>query len=60
MIFLFKKHNFHPNDIIYDIKLLGAKVFYFDNDFRQYNHSGSDYFSIGGDRIYITKKTIKL
>tara|TARA_B100001057_G_scaffold375651_1_gene380504 strand:+ start:862 stop:2019 length:1158 start_codon:yes stop_codon:yes gene_type:complete len=58
--FVPRKHNFHPNDIINDIKLLGAKVFYFDNDFRQYNHSGSDYFSIGGDRIYITKKNDKI
>ena len=32
----------------------GGKI-YFDEDFRDYNHEGSDYFSIGGDRIYIKK-----
>jgi hypothetical protein len=51
-----KKHNFDPKDIIHDIKLLKAEVFHFDNDFRNYNHEGHEYFSIGGDRIYITKK----
>ena len=54
--FVPKKHNFHPKDIISDIKLLGGSVFYFDKDFRNYNHKGSSYFSIGGDRIYVTKK----
>ena len=49
------KHNFHPNDIIADIELLGGKVYHFDNDFRDYCHDGHEYFSIGGDRIYITK-----
>ena len=58
--FVPQKHNFHPRDIVHDIKLLGGKVFYFDNDFREYNHSGSSYFSIGGDRIYIKKKSNKL
>ncbi len=58
--FVPKKHNFHPRDIIHDIKLLGGKIFYFDNDFREYSHSGSSYFSIGGDRIYIKKKFSKL
>lgn len=48
-------HKFHPNDIVHDIKKLGASVFYFDNDFRDYNHESDQYFSIGGDRIYITK-----
>jgi len=50
------KHNFHPNDVIHDIELLGGEVYHFDNDFRDYNHEGTDYFSIGGDRIYVTKK----
>ena len=49
------KHNFHPNDIISDIELLGGKVYHFDNDFRDYCHDGHEYFSVGGDRIYITK-----
>ena len=49
------KHNFHPNDIISDVELLGGKVYHFDNDFRDYCHDGHEYFSIGGDRIYITK-----
>ena len=51
-----QKHNFHPKDIIHDIKLIGGKIYHFDNDFREYNHAGSSYFSVGGDRIYITKK----
>lgn len=51
-----RKHNFHPQDVIDDINLLGGDVFNFDNDFRDYNHDGHSYFSIGGDRIYITKK----
>jgi len=50
------KHNFHPNDIISDIELIGGKVFHFDNDFRDYSHDGHAYFSVGGDRIYITKE----
>tara|TARA_B100001123_G_C15311192_1_gene1024402 strand:+ start:971 stop:2101 length:1131 start_codon:yes stop_codon:yes gene_type:complete len=54
--FIPKKHNFHPKDIISDIKLLGGKIFHFDNDLRDYCHDGSDYFSIGGDRIYVTKE----
>jgi len=58
--FVPQKHNFHPKDIIHDVKLLGGKIFYFDNDFREYNHSGSSYFSIGGDRIYIKKSSNKL
>lgn len=48
-------HKFHPNDIISDIKKLGGDVYQFDNDFRDYNHESNEYFSIGGDRIYITK-----
>lgn len=58
--FVPKKHNFHPNDIIYDVKLLGGDVFHFDEDFRDYSHKGSDYFSIGGDRIYIKKLSDKI
>jgi hypothetical protein len=58
--FVPKKHNFHPRDIIHDIKLLGGKVFYFDKDLREYSHKGSEYFSIGGDRIYIKKISNKL
>lgn len=58
--FVPRKHNFHPKDIISDIKLLGGSVHYFDNDFRDYHHKGHSYFSIGGDRIYITKKTNKV
>ena len=50
------KHNFHPTDVIHDIELLGGKVYHFDNDFRDYNHEGAEYFSIGGDRIYVTKE----
>ena len=49
-------HKFHPNDVISDIKTLGASVYHFDNDFREYNHESDQYFSIGGDRIYITKE----
>jgi len=55
-----RKHNFHPKDVIADIKLLGGSVFYFDNDFRDYDHKGHSYFSVGGDRIYITKKSNKV
>lgn len=58
--FVPRKHNFHPNDIIHDIKLLGADVFHFDEDYRDYSHAGTDYFSIGGDRIYIKKKSDKI
>tara|TARA_B100001123_G_C15221489_1_gene991405 strand:+ start:317 stop:1447 length:1131 start_codon:yes stop_codon:yes gene_type:complete len=54
--FVPKKHNFHPKDVISDVKLLGGKIFHFDDDLREYNHEGSEYFSIGGDRIYITKE----
>lgn len=57
--FVPKKHNFHPKDIIHDIKLLGGSILYFDNDFRKYNHETKKYFSVGGDRIYITKKISK-
>ena len=49
------KHNFHPHDVIHDIELLGGEVYHFDQDFREYHHEGSGYFSIGGDRIYVTK-----
>jgi len=55
-----KKHTFHPKDIVHDIKLIGGKIFHFDNDFRDYDHKGHSYFSIGGDRIYITKKSNKI
>ena len=58
--FVPRKHNFHPNDVIFDIKLLGGAVYHFDNDFRDYDHKGYSYFSIGGDRIYITKKSNKI
>ena len=58
--FVPQKHNFHPSDVIKDIRLLGGKVLHFENDFRQYNHNGNNYFSIGGDRIYITKKNNKV
>ena len=40
--FVPKKHNFHPRDVIADIKTLNGKVFYFDNDFRNYNHEGKN------------------
>ena len=70
--FIPKKHNFHPNDVIHDLKLIGGEVFYFDDDFRDYvheidsnstkktHHQDKGYFSIGGDRIYITKKHNKI
>ena len=70
--FIPKKHNFHPNDVIHDLKLIGGEVFYFDDDFRDYvheidfnstkktHHQDKGYFSIGGDRIYITKKHDKI
>ena len=65
--FIPKKHNFHPRDVIHDLELIGGEVFHFDNDLRDYAHEIEDvpkknlhqdkgYFSIGGDRIYITKK----
>ena len=54
--FVPKKHNFHPHDIIHDVKLVGGEIYHFDNDFRNYDHKTKKYFSIGGDRIYITKK----
>ena len=57
--FVPRKHNFHPKDIIHDIKILGGAISHFDNDFRKYNHETKQYFSIGGDRIYITKKISK-
>ena len=58
--FIPKKHNFHAKDVIHDIKLLNGKIFHFDNDLRDYSHSGHSYFSIGGDRIYVTKKNSKI
>ena len=58
-LFVPRKHNFHPKDIIHDIKILGGTISYFDNDFRNYNHETKKYFSIGGDRIYIKKKKSK-
>ena len=58
--FVPKKHNFHPKDVIDDIKLLKAKVYHFDNDLRNYFHEGKKYFSIGGDRIYISKDKNKI
>lgn len=58
--FVPKKHNFHPRDVIHDLRLMRAKIFYFDNDFRDYAHSGTSYFSIGGDRIYVQKKYDKI
>lgn len=57
--FVPRKHNFHPKDIIHDIKILGGAILHFDNDFRKYNHETKKYFSISGDRIYITKKISK-
>jgi SAM-dependent methyltransferase len=65
--FVPRKHNFHPMDIIHDLELIGGEVFSFDNDLRDYAHEIEEtpkktlhqdkgYFSIGGDRIYITKK----
>ncbi len=50
------QHKFHPDDVIHDAKRLGLEVLNFDNDFREYAHEGKDYFSIGGDRIYLVKK----
>lgn len=50
------QHKFHPDDVIHDAKLLGLEVLHFDNDFREYSHEGKEYFSIGGDRIYLVKK----
>ena len=70
--FIPKKHNFHPKDIIHDLKLIGGEIFYFDDDLRDYvheidssskkktHHQDKGYFSIGGDRIYITKKHDKV
>ena len=70
--FIPKKHNFHPKDIINDLKLIGGEIFYFDYDLRDYvheidpgstkknHHQDKGYFSIGGDRIYITKKHDKI
>lgn len=54
------KHNFHPIDIIHDVKLLKGDIYYFDGDLREYNHESDEYFSIGGDRIYIKKKHKKI
>ncbi len=68
------KHNFHPKDIIHDVKVLGGKVFYIDNDMREYNHDPKkyfnskyavarqdtkNYFSLGADRIYVKSTTNK-
>jgi len=50
------QHKFHPNDVIHDAQLVGLKVCHFDNDFREYQHEGTGYFSIGGDRIYLAKE----
>ena len=66
--FVPRAHKFHPKDIIHDLELAGGEIFNFDNDFRDYVHEIGEkskktlnrnigYFSIGGDRIYITKKT---
>ena len=38
IFFIPKKDNFHPNDIIDDLKLIGGDIFYFDGDTRDYNH----------------------
>lgn len=50
------QHKFHPRDVIHDAGLVGLGVYSFDNDFREYQHEGGDYFSIGGDRIYLVKE----
>lgn len=55
-LFIPRKYNFHPKDIINDIRVCGGKVINFDEDYRDYNHENFDYFSIGGDRIYISKE----
>ena len=49
------QHKFHPRMVIHDAQRLGLAVQTFDNDFREYHHEGGGYFSIGGDRIYLTK-----
>ena len=54
------KHNFHPKDIIKDIKTLGASVLHSDKDLRDYNHESPNYFTIGFDRIYIKKRNNKI
>lgn len=50
------QHKFHPNDVIHDAERVGLAIFFFDNDFREYSHEGTGYFSIGGDRIYLVKE----
>ena len=50
------QHKFHPSDVIHDAQLVGLGVYHFDNDFREYQHEGNGYFSIGGDRIYLVKE----
>ena len=55
-----KKHNFHPKDIMHDVKLLHGDILWFEEDFRDYNHEGSEYFSLKNDRIYIIKKNKKI
>lgn len=50
------QHKFHPDDILHDVRLLGLEVLHFDGDLREYAHEGKDYFSIGGDRIYLIKR----
>ena len=42
-----QKHNFHPKDIIHDIKLLVVKYTILIT-ILEYNHAGSSYFSVGG------------
>ena len=59
-LFVPYKHNFHPKDIIKDIKTLGANVFHSDGDLRDYNHESKNYFTIGFDRIYIKKVKNKI
>lgn len=58
--FVPRKHCFHPKDVISDIKLLNGEIFYFKKDLRDYCHNSKTYFSVGGDRIYITKKNDKI
>ena len=50
------QHKFHLRDVIHDANRVGLGIFHFDNDFREYAHEGSGYFSIGGDRIYLSKE----
>ena len=60
MISLYRKNIISIQGIIHDIKTLGGKVHFLIMTFRNYDHKSKKYFSIGGDRIYISKDNAQI